>query len=86
MESEMRISTICSRERAPKQLQFVCFFKAPHKQTWKSPKNQTLFDFLEKKLALAQQSLKKHIFRAFVLNFSDVFGDFCNVYVCLMLH
>ena len=31
MESEIRISTICSRDRAPKQLQCACMFDSPQK-------------------------------------------------------
>ena len=40
MESEMRLGTMCSIERAPKQFQFACMFDAPHKKNINKTKIQ----------------------------------------------
>ena len=40
MESEMRLGTMCSIERAPKQFQFACMFDAPHKKNINTTKIQ----------------------------------------------
>ena len=57
MKSEIRLSTICSRERAPKQLDCACMFDAPHSKIWKKNinSNNDIFYFLKIKQKLPMQ-------------------------------
>ena len=75
----MRISTTCSKERAPKQVQCECIADGSHKEPWTIQQQfQQFLKFRKKiqKTGLAKQILKNQIFDN-VLFFKIIFNVFC---------